>query len=86
MAIDSLRATAGGWALALALLQDAELRGPRPKPERAESFGLWGFLGGLEFDTVICNAAINACAGSGQWEAGLALMARMCLGAEAVEG
>ncbi|CAE7027843.1 EMB2654 [Symbiodinium sp. CCMP2592] len=58
MAIDSLRATAGGWALALALLRDAELRG-------------------LEFDTVICNAAINACAGSGQWEAGLALMARM---------
>ncbi|CAE7800910.1 unnamed protein product [Symbiodinium sp. CCMP2456] len=57
IAIDSLRAE-GPWALALALLQDLELRG-------------------VEFDTVLCNAAINACAGSGQWEAGLSLMARM---------
>ena len=72
--IDSLRAEAEGWALALALLQDVELAG---LSERWRGRPECSFLGGLEFDTIICNAAINACAGSGQWEAGLALMARM---------
>ena len=37
---------------------------------------------GLRLDTISCNAAMNACAGSGHWAAGLALLARMSLGIE----
>ena len=37
--------------------------------------GFW--LEGLVPDTVCCNAAINACAGSGAWDAALALLAEM---------